>query len=548
MFIQKAKGNVKKGADVELGHKTLIVGPNGSGKSTIVNIVELALTNRAGDIAGRVDIAREADVMSLSTNGAAELEAVVTFDDGMVAAYRTSGSTAKAKKATGDKPSCAQHEDVLPIRTLREALLGSPQTARKFLLGKVGGNTTISDIEELIPEPLRAHFKECMPANVSIADGLVAAVEYAAKQARDHTAAAKTAREAGKLVSGGRGAPPSDADLKAAKQKLDAARTAHQEAVARERAAEQLAAAEAAVQKIDQESMQIVSELTAATKKLDGTPVPKALHPSIPAILTTMVESHAEGECLCCGGKAPEKSSIEDVTAAIAATEHAASSYNTAKSAVVALEARAKAVLEILDATEAKRDALKLKLGETGIDSETAANTVEHLEKDYLNLRAARDAWASVQKAESTALDADRQALEWKGLKESLEGAMALTLDKSLSAFIESVQAHLPAADKFDLKMRDGEREVVQFGLVRDGKLHTALSGAEWARVMAAMSSACVPAGRYACVIPEERAFDPGTLKDVMAALTDCPHQVILTSPVKPRSIPKGWTVIERGE
>jgi ABC-type cobalamin/Fe3+-siderophores transport system ATPase subunit len=95
MHIRKVVGNVKKGCDVELGQKTLIVGPNGSGKSTIVNTVELALTARAGDIAGRVDIAREADVMSLAQNGAGELEALATFDDGVVAAYRTSGSTAR---------------------------------------------------------------------------------------------------------------------------------------------------------------------------------------------------------------------------------------------------------------------------------------------------------------------------------------------------------------------------------------------------------------------------------------------------------------------
>ena len=63
MYIAKLKGNVKAGVDVEIGAKTLIVGPNGSGKSSIVNAIELALTARAGDVAGRVDVGREADVM-----------------------------------------------------------------------------------------------------------------------------------------------------------------------------------------------------------------------------------------------------------------------------------------------------------------------------------------------------------------------------------------------------------------------------------------------------------------------------------------------------
>jgi hypothetical protein len=33
-----------------------------------------------------------------------------------------------------------------------------------------------------------------------------------------------------------------------------------------------------------------------------------------------------------------------------------------------------------------------------------------------------------------------------------------------------------------------------------------------------------------------------------MEALSGSVHQVILTSPVKPKKVPAGWTVIERGE
>lgn len=45
---------------------------------------------------------------------------------------------------------------------------------------------------------------------------------------------------------------------------------------------------------------------------------------------------------------------------------------------------------------------------------------------------------------------------------------------------------------------------------------------------------------------PEERAFDPNTLRSVMQSLSESPGQVILTSPIKPSGrIPKGWTVIE---
>ena len=45
---------------------------------------------------------------------------------------------------------------------------------------------------------------------------------------------------------------------------------------------------------------------------------------------------------------------------------------------------------------------------------------------------------------------------------------------------------------------------------------------------------------------PEERAFDPQTLRSVLLSLSDAPGQVILCSPVKPAGkLPKGWTMVE---
>ena len=549
MYIKGVRGNVKKGCDVEIGEKTLVVGPNGSGKSTVVNTVELALTGRAGDIAGRVDIAREVDVMSLAKDGAPMLEALTTFDDGMVAAYRTSGSTAKAKKATGDKPPDRCHEDVLPIRTMREALLGSPVTARKFLMGKIA-TTTYADVEALIPAALSDRFKQCMPVNVPVADGLVAAIEYASKAARDASSEAKTQREAAKLVSGGRGAPPSEAEVKAATAALKTARESLKAIESAASHAEDLEDAESELAAVEKYADEAAIKLSNARSALAAAKKPPELNPLLSHVCFVMDESVLAGECLSCGGPAPTKAAADEVSAAIADTVKAGEIYGRLGTAVAAAEGMATATLTQLDRAEKAVEALRSKVS---IDCDAAAiamaeKAVTDAEQRAMDLKAARDAWASVQKAESAALEADRSSGEWKALKESMENAMALTLEKSLAAFVAKVQSHLPNTDQFDLKLRDGDREVVSFGLVRDGFMHTALSGAEWARVMAAMSSACVPAGKYACVIPEERAFDPDTLKAVMEALSDCPHQVILTSPVKPKKVPAGWTVIARGE
>ena len=192
MYITHIKTNAKVGADTELGPKTIIVGRNGSGKSTIINAVELALTSRASDIAGRTDVAREADVMALAPAGE-NLFAEASFDNGQHASYIVEGSTAKAKKAVVNRPDAAKHDEVLPIRTLKEAVLGSAQTARKYLLSKVAGDVTREYVAELMPDEktrdLWTKNVAQVPKSVSTPDALVTVMEKAAAQQREPKAA-----------------------------------------------------------------------------------------------------------------------------------------------------------------------------------------------------------------------------------------------------------------------------------------------------------------------------------------------------------------------
>ena len=88
-------------------------------------------------------------------------------------------------------------------------------------------------------------------------------------------------------------------------------------------------------------------------------------------------------------------------------------------------------------------------------------------------------------------------------------------------------------------------------GFVRDDVLHTALSGAEWARLTMAVAAARLRLTGHdgpVVISPKERAWDPATLTSAMRALTDAPGQVLLLSPIKPKGrLPKGWTMVEVG-
>lgn len=555
MHIKRVRGNLKAGADVEIGPKTLIVGPNGSGKSTIVNIIELALTSRAGDIAGRTDVAREVDVMQLAKDGAELLKAEAEFDNGAIASYSVEGTTAKAKKAVAQRGGEVGHADVLPIRVLREALLGSPETARKFLIGKVGGDVTPEDVATMLPEQFRGHWDTFCGLQASgtrdVATLLPKAIESAGARAREAAGEAKTAREAQKLVSGGRAAPPSASEIQSVRREIDSLQQALESIAARRdrdgrlvRVAGDIAKAETELDGIER----AIADKTKVERTLFAQLKP--FGPEVRPALQCMQASVLHGECLVCGGKPPTEAEVREIESAVQQNDAAGAEHRRVRAELEKLEAQKKRLIEHATELVAEEDRLRAIDGlpvDPALEGDVRAR-LDTAQNKLVELRAAQGAWDAVQKAEAKAIDSERIAGEWAGFKEACEKAMAMTLDKALGAFVQKVQAGLPKGDVFDLRLRDGEREVVKFGLVRGGQLHTALSGAEWARVMAAMAGACVPAGKYAILIPEERAFDASTLAAVMRALESSPHQVVLTSPTAPKTTPKGWTVVRRGE
>lgn len=551
--IRKIASNVKKGCLIEAIDKDhiLVVGPNGTGKSSVVNAIELALTGRAGDIAGRIDVGREVDLMSLANNGAPDLFALVEFDDGSRASFATSGTTAKAKKATVQRPAFVQHDDVLPIRTLREAVLGSPVTARKFLLSKVCGDMSRDDVLPFIEQEQQALYTKLVdsyPPTLAVADVLVKALEDAAARVREASSAAKESKSAASIITGGAAIPPTPADIKKAKADRDAARKVVAEIEGVSGAAEKLAAAKKAVEDANGSIEPLVAEFTAAQEALDALPAEDARGPVLRSVLDTAKASVEGGSCLVCGS---EDAAV--LSGTVSAIESFFADQAAARKARLAVEARfgkakseAEAALRKLEVAEGRLADLagSESTGESVGSLEDAQRALADADAKLLDLQTRAGAWEAARKAQAAAVEAEKQGAEWSSLKAALTLAVAALLDKSLAAFIAKVQAGLPPTDTFDLRLKDGDREVVQFGLVHDGRLHTALSGAEWARVMAALSAACVSPDSFAVIIPEERAFDAVTLGNVMRALESSPHQVILTSPVAPIDPPDSWLVI----
>jgi len=558
VHVHRVRSNVKSGDgllwEVELGEKTLIVGANGKGKSRVVNAVELALTGRASDLAGRADVAREADLLALAPGRRANLFAEATLSTGEKAVFAVEYvGDGKARKADHDVPVWFAKQELLPVRSVREAMLGSADTAcRQFL--KWAGASAQRNLTDMLSPSLHGHYQRLTVLNPGVGvDGL----EAAARKKKLEANASVKALEA-TLASGGvTQAAPSDADIAAAQETASAARkvlVAAQAAQFRRNAAqrkEQLAQTISVLESDAATAEGVFAQWRDHVATLEKPSGSTTTAQSLLELLAFTI-SGGDADCIMCGAQ-PGVEHLRQrhaaVNAALGAKMKAASDYAGAVTnlnmAKVQMESAQSKLAYARNAYSAATEGDEDEGG--GVDFATAAAACDAAENALRQLQSAQAAWRSYRTL-MTQLDTARtDASSWKSLEDALSQAGRLLLTDALAAFTGKVQSFLPSTDIFGMALSEGAREVFHAGFDRSGALHTALSGAEWARLTLAMSAAILPMDATLAVLtPEERAFDPKTLAAVMRALSSAPGQVILTSPIPPHGkTPAGWTVVE---
>lgn len=557
VYIKNVRSNVKSSDgllwEVELGEKTLIVGANGKGKSRIVNAVELALTGRASDLAGKVDVAREADLLALSPGRNANLYAEVVLSNTEVVAFGVECAGAgKARKADHEVPAWFAKQELLPVRAVREAMLGSADTACRQFLSWAGAGSGRSIMDMLSPSLTPAYNR--LVALTPGAD--ITGLETAARKKKLEANAAVKALESALAGSGVVAAAPDDADMAAAQEASQAARTVLVRAQAAQMRANSAQRTEMLAQQVV--SMEATLAEAESTFKQWETYVGSLVKPTGNSVvaqhLLELLAFTVDGkfdDCLLCDGApgaAHFKARHAEVNTAMGARMKQASEYAGADANLRLARTQMNTVeSQLFYARKTLEAAVEPPEEGDIVDYAAAAAAYDVVENRLRQLQSARAAWQSYRSV-MTQLDTARaEAATWKSLEDALGQAGRILLTDALTAFKIKVQSFLPATDIFNLTLSEGAREVFQAGFVRDGTLHTALSGAEWARLTLAMASAILPANSQLAVItPEERAFDPKTLAAVMKSLSSAPGQVIITSPVAPHGkVPAGWTVVE---
>lgn len=542
-YVKHAEGTVKGLVKVDLAERTLIFGPNWSHKSAIVNTVELALTGAASDVVGRAVVKDAAMLESLGNE--IGVTAAVVLSDGTEVEWRKE----VGKKATGPAAkSGAVPKALFPLREVREALAGNPQTVRQFFLRLAAGAVTWEEVLARIPSPL--HGRLWSPPGVMPAvDRLLASLEYAQDRLREARAAAKAQNTVADNAGSGLPPPPSEAELDRARTDLGAKKGDIERL---ERAHEV-----AALVRKGQELRQEMSGLSGPTPA-------DAVRPAQMEIVKFAAD-HDMRSCPACGIALPEPfrwpARLGAVEEKMIARERVLEGYRAVHAKLEDVKADLRRhrydAQSPLDHPDGVLIEAIIAGNEDGAGLDEARGDLAAAQQIYDEMQRTKGAWDQIRRARDLAAEEEEDVRSWEALITALKRAVGELLDRSVATFIARVQAHLPDSWHFALQLRDGEKEVCRYGLAEPPSatssalvLRTALSGAQWATVTVAIACVLIESQNLgedgvAIIVPEDRAWDAGALSEVLTALAKAPCQVIVATTTKPDPLPPGWLILE---
>lgn len=557
LHVAHVRSNVKGGVGLALGPKTLIVGPSGAGKSRVLNSIELALSGYASDIVGRPAMKQGSELIALAPSDE-PLESTVTLSNGDTASYRIERK-AGGKTGRPAHAGSAMFAVSYPAPEVVKALRGTVKTARTFVLSHSGLNLTREAIADRLPPKMLDWYSDFCGDPLA---ALVVARDTATasgKRARSDLKAATAAIDIDK------GAMSVSVDEDAIEAAQLVVRTANEAYVEARKLPEPVdlkalhAEATAALEGLQAQEKKVEQLASVAEMNTDTTHEATKARSAL-VTLFSLVASHTpepcDAACVLCGA-----TTHVDPAEYKKRAESTAEANRTAQAVMIAQEAlpRERLGLRQWQATAEKRVHAYRKAHAAQTEAEavdrtaavqSAYSALVAAERALQELLGAKARWESLERARTRADVASAEVETWEDREASTGKLINELVLEGREAFVARVQAFLPATDTFDLVLRVGQRDVCMFGFRRDGELHTALSGAEWARLTCALGAVCVPSDddALAIIAPEERAYDGVTLAAMMRGLSKAPGQVILTSPIKPRGrTPKGWTIIEAG-
>lgn len=520
IYIDWVKSNMKGGCDVKLGARTVIVGDNGSGKSTIVQSAELATRGVVSDMEGREQVKQHTALARLFPEDV-DLVAECGLSNGATFSWRMERKAKEGFKQPVAGASDGRHFR-WPVQELKAILASDATAVATWLEGLVVGPITEADLLS----PLDPDMRESVSALVK-ATGITDFMKLA-KAAKDtartlRAGATRTEKTVDAMVEGV--SPPMLDETRQALQDQLAALTPVAGSVSQQE-----------VGYVNQQLEQLVTEYKGRVAELEALP---AVDPTTLSVVQrvrgarSLIEQHQTlfgapaDSCWVCGSATAvpnaHAQNIEGAAAHLQALmqqhhrrESLVSSLGVAESRLTQLVARRDSMVVAPD-TSVERDALLRQLA--GDD-------------------AAQRTWRNA-KAQRGTIEQDRaRAEQLTKASKALAVAGKEMLESKKQMFVDKVSAYLPPGEELGVDL-----DSARVGLMRDGQLHSALSGAEWSRLMLALASVWVDDSTPCALVPEDRAWDADTLTRVMESLSTSPVQVVIMSTVRPGQV-EGWQIV----
>ncbi len=609
-YVAKVRSNLKAtateaaspigGWEQNLSPYTLLLGDNATGKSRILQAIELAIRGKVSDHIGRAEVAEAGRLFQLAPLGAAELWAEVEifvpraggpvgpgdFDSigdprAEALILKARWSSKKGAKPKHDLPGVIDPARAFPLVGVREAILGSVDTARRFFFRHAASRLGLAEVWWKIPVEIYDAVKAVgLPdkttqgvAPEEVVTSLLSAVEKARKRELESAAELRTAAKLIDERAGMMAPEPTEAQINDAQAAVRAA----QDALAKSQAAagmgggaviaEKAAVARRKLSEIGARGM-MLSEQRSRMEPPGGNAALAAIAlASIENVLDSAVKEHLQ-HCTVCGTdgighRFPER--LEMVRRARGAHDQASAELNRLDSELRVLESdylTQKAILESLEAAGAAAASGSPDPGALPL-AEARAN-LDAASKHHTELVTLRAQWKTVHDDRGRRTVLEKTEKDAKLCTKTLKEIVGELLESSIDDFRKVVQSFLPSKMEFGIELRDEEGIAgsFSFGLRLVGSaatkkgsstLFTGLSGAEWAMVTAALAAAVAskpsPAGSnpLAILIPEDRAFDPIHLAEALTALGRWNGQVLIGSPTPPARVVPGWTTIATG-
>ena len=550
IYVSRVRSNLKspngESYSIELGPKTLLLGRNTSHKSAIVQSVELALTGAVDDIVGRTNVKDSSLLLSLVSGD--NLNVSTTTSDNNEASFNLM------------RGSVADHDGgdpgALVLRQVRSALAGSVASARKTFLSWAAGSIVRSDVLANMPTHLHAKYDDIADKQPgSEVNKLIAVTDYAGKRQRESS---KEMRGAQAVLDAGLNneldSRPTDQDMEATKAAVGKAQaqleTALRADASKNQGADrvtveaQLDEAGAAIAQWEAESNRLLDQI----KQTTPDPTVQQAHD----ILAWAVSNNRE-HCPTCNSHvgASHLSACQNAYASaiggpsqelLDAQSYAVDSMREWNSTFTRLQG----ILSTMQASDEWTSTLPVG---PLIPLEEARSRMAAASAALTSSETARARWDDMARSRDVVASMQQAVDTYKELKKVCESTVGALLDTRSTSFAARVQAYLPDDWVFGIELRDGKKEVFRMGLLnRNGNLHCALSGAEWAAVTTAIAAAIMEIESQrslSVLIPEDRAWDSKTLASVLRALGAFPGQVIIASTTKPSGRLSGWTVID---